>query len=115
MHRDGLMEKDWTKTSPRPPGSPWWVLGFIVFWAGWPRPAHLPGNGVDACSCWKHGHYGRWYGPRATTGITPCARMARQGRRSGAAGSAASAGASADSYGGNVAFDEYREETACAS
>ena len=71
------------------------VLAFIVFWpVGLALLIYLKWSG--RMSCWKHSRSGRWYSPEGSE--------ARQGfggwgRRSWSRSS------------GNVAFDEYREET----
>jgi len=73
------------------------VLAFIVFWpVGLGLLIYLKWSG--RMSCWKHGHYGRWYTPEgreAREDFRAWRRRQRWGRHSS----------------GNVAFDEYREET----
>ena len=78
------------------------VLGFIVFWpVGLALLIYLKWSG--RMSCWKHGHYGRWYSPQGSEARRDMReewrswkRRARWAERHGS---------------GNVAFDEYREET----
>ena len=78
------------------------VLGFIVFWpVGLALLIYLKWSG--RMSWWKHGHCGRWHSPDGR----PDGREAREEfrawrRRNRAWGRSSS---------GNVAFDEYREET----
>jgi len=80
------------------------VLGFIVFWpVGLALLIYLKWSG--RMSCWKHGHYGRWHSPDGRDGREEWrarreewrAWKRRQWSRSHSSG--------------NVAFDEYREET----
>ena len=100
MHHDGLMER--LDDIPKAAWIALVVLGFIVFWpVGLALLIYLKWSG--RMSCWKHGHYGRWYGPEGHDGHHAMReewrawkRNARWGRRQGS---------------GNVAFDEYREET----
>ncbi len=73
------------------------ILAFIVFWpVGLGLLIYLKWSG--RMSCWKHGRYGRWYTPDgrdARQEFREWKRRHRWGRPSS----------------GNVAFDEYREET----
>ena len=100
----GLMER--LDDTPRPAWIALVVVGFIVFWPmGLALLVYLIWSGRMFCG--RHGRYGHWYNPeerdaRAANG----APVARNGAR----GSAAIAGAR-QSASGNVAFDEYREET----
>ena len=85
----GLMER--LDDLPKPALIALVVLGFIVFWPiGLAFVIYLAWSGRMFCS--RHGRHGRWYGPQG--------REAWRGKRHRwGAGS------------GNVAFDEYREET----
>jgi hypothetical protein len=81
-------------------GKPAWitlmVLSFIVFWPiGLAVLFFLIGSGRMAC--WKHGGPGRWYYGEQDEG-----RRGRRRRRHGRG---------RDESSGNLAFDEYREET----
>ena len=53
-------------------------------------------------SCWKHGQYGRWYSPEGRDGRDTREEFRAWRRRHRQWGRHSS---------GNVAFDEYREET----
>src|SRR5882724_3136520 len=103
MHRDGLMER--LDDIPKAAWIALVVLGFIVFWpVGLALLIYLKWSG--RMSCWKHGHYGRWYSPDGPADRDTMRakreewrdwkRRQRWGRRDSS---------------GNVAFDEYREET----
>ncbi len=77
------------------------VLGFIVFWpVGLALLIYLKWSG--RMSCWKHGHYGRWYSPEGREGGDTREEFRAWRRRHRHWGRQSS---------GNVAFDEYREET----
>jgi len=73
------------------------VIGFVVFWpVGLALLFYLKWSG--RMSSWKNGGYGRWYTPdgrNARQEFRAWKRQAKWGRPSS----------------GNVAFDEYREET----
>jgi hypothetical protein len=78
-------------------GKPAWiaimVASFILFWpAGIAVLFYLIGSG--RMSCWKHGRAGRWYMPDGDRARDSFSRWSGRHRSSG-----------------NVAFDEYREET----
>jgi hypothetical protein len=90
----GLVQKldDW--------GKPAWialmVASFIVFWPiGLAILFYMKGSG--RMGCWKHGRYGHWHMPN---GMTP--KEQYKAWKRGWGGNQSS---------GNVAFDEYREET----
>src|SRR5260370_12212124 len=77
------------------------VLGFIVFWpVGLALLIYLKWSG--RMSCWKHGHYGRWYSPEGRDGRDTREEFRAWRRRHRQWGRQSSA---------NVPFDEYREET----
>ena len=78
------------------------VLGFIVFWpVGLALLIYLKWSG--RMSCWKHGQYGRWHSPdNAQSGRDTRDEFRAWRRRNRGWGRHSS---------GNVAFDEYREET----
>ena len=82
------------------------ILGFIVFWpVGLGLLIYLKWSG--RMSCWKNGQYGRWYGPEDREAARAEWRAKREEwrawkRRHRWGGHQSS---------GNVAFDEYREET----
>ena len=111
MHHDGLMER--LDDIPKAAWIALVVLGFIVFWpVGLALLIYLKWSG--RMSCWKHGYYGRWYSPEGhreggderhamreewrarREEWRDWKRRQRWGRRNSS---------------GNVAFDEYREET----
>ncbi len=94
----GLMER--LDDIPKPAWIALLVVSFILFWPiGLALLIYLKWSGRMFCSRRRYGH---WSGPDG--------REARRERaRNGAPGSAAIAGAARGS--GNVAFDEYREET----
>ncbi|MGH8432498.1 MAG: DUF2852 domain-containing protein [Solimonas sp.] len=91
----GLMER--LDDLPRPAWIALVVLGFIVFWPiGLALLIYTMWSRRMFCS--RHGRYGRWYGPDGREAREEF-RAWRRGHRWGRNGS------------GNVAFDEYREET----
>ena len=74
------------------------VLGFIVFWpVGLALLIYLKWSG--RMSWWKHGHCGRWHSPEGGEMREEFRTWRRRNRAWGRNSS------------GNVAFDEYREET----
>jgi len=80
-------------------GKPAWialmVVSFILFWpAGIAVLFYLIGSG--RMRCWKRGHAGRWHMPEAEGARDTLRRWSGHGRYQTS---------------GNVAFDEYREET----
>jgi hypothetical protein len=94
----GLMER--LDDIPKPAWIALVVLGFIVFWpVGLALLIYLKWSGRMFCS--RHG-YGRWYGPDGRE----ARREAREEWRAWKRRSRWGGGSS-----GNVAFDEYREET----
>ena len=96
----GLMER--LDDIPRPAWIALVVVSFIVFWPiGLALLIYLKWSGRMFCS--RHGRYGHWYGPdgrsegrEARDEFRAWRRRHRWGRHDGS---------------GNVAFDEYREET----
>jgi hypothetical protein len=96
----GLMER--LDDIPRPAWIALVVVSFIVFWPiGLALLIYLKWSGRMFCS--RHGRYGHWYGAdgrpdgrEARDEFRAWRRRHRWGRDSGS---------------GNVAFDEYREET----
>lgn len=71
------------------------VLGFIVFWpVGLALLIYLKWSG--RMSCWKNGHHGRWHSPEGRDDQRSWRSRSRSWGRSSS---------------GNVAFDEYRDET----
>lgn len=101
---DGLMEK--LDDIPKPAWIALVVLGFIVFWpVGLGLLIYLKWSG--RMSCWKNGPYGRWHTPDERDAARAEWRAKREEWRSWKRrhkwGSHPSSG--------NVAFDEYREET----
>jgi hypothetical protein len=96
----GLMER--LDDIPRPAWIALVVLGFIVFWPiGLALLIYLKWSGRMFCS--RHGRYGRWYGAEDRSEGREAREEFRAWRRRHRWGRH---GAS-----GNVAFDEYREET----
>ena len=92
----GLMER--LDDIPRPAWIALVVLGFIVFWpVGLALLIYLKWSGRMFCS--RQGRYGRWYGADGRD-------MGREGSSSRSCGWGRRRNSS-----GNVAFDEYREET----
>ena len=90
----GLMER--LDDIPRPAWIALVVLGFIVFWpVGLALLIYLKWSGRMFCS--RHGRYGRWYGPSSREAREECGSWRSRWSRHGSSG--------------NVAFDEYREET----
>jgi len=91
----GLMER--LDDIPRPAWIALVVVSFIVFWPiGLALLIYLKWSGRMFCS--RHGRYGHWYGPdggEAREEFRGWRRRHRWGRNGS----------------GNVAFDEYREET----
>jgi len=82
-------------------GKPAWiavmVLGFILFWPiGLAILAYLIWSG--RMSCWKHGGPGRWHYEGVERGRSGGERWRRRHRHKAQTS-------------GNMAFDEYREET----
>ncbi len=81
------------------------VLGFIVFWpVGLALLIYLKWSG--RMSCWKHGPYGRWYTPEDREAARAEWRARREEWRAWKHRHWSRRHSS-----GNVAFDEYREET----
>jgi hypothetical protein len=92
----GLMER--LDDIPRPAWIALVVVSFIVFWPiGLALLIYLKWSGRMFCS--RHGRYGHWYGPDGREAREEF-RAWRRGHRWGRHGGS-----------GNVAFDEYREET----
>ena len=90
---------------PRPALIALVVIGFVVFWpVGLALLVYMIWSGRMFCG--RHGRYGRWYNPES---VTPHAAMARPSR--GVEGVEAPPSLGRQSSSGNVAFDEYREET----
>ena len=90
----GLMER--LDDIPRPAWIALVVLGFIVFWpVGLALLIYLKWSGRMFCS--RQGRYGRWYGAEDRESAKGPSRGCGWSRRR--------------SSSGNVAFDEYREET----
>ena len=95
----GLMER--LDDIPKPAWIALVVLGFIVFWpVGLALLIYLKWSGRMFCS--RHGHYGRWYGPDGREARREAREEWRAWKRRNRWGGGSS---------GNVAFDEYREET----
>ena len=93
----GLMER--LDDIPKPAWIALVVLGFIVFWpVGLALLIYLKSSGRMFCS---HGRYGRWYGPDGRDARREAREEWRQWKRRQRWGGGS----------GNVAFDEYREET----
>jgi hypothetical protein len=81
------------------------VLGFIVFWpVGLALLIYLKWSG--RMSCWKHGHHGRWYTPEDREAFREEWRARREEWRAWKRRNWSRRQSS-----GNVAFDEYRDET----
>ena len=77
------------------------VIGFIVFWpVGLALLVYLIWSGRMFCG--RHGRYGRWYSPEGRSEGGEAREETRGWRRSSRHWGRSS---------GNVAFDEYREET----
>jgi hypothetical protein len=75
------------------------VIGFIVFWpVGLALLVYMIWSGRMFCG--KHGRYGRWHSPEENDTAHDKWQSWKQRHRWGRASSS-----------GNVAFDEYREET----
>lgn len=95
----GLMER--LDDIPKPAWIALLVVSFILFWPiGLALLIYLKWSGRMFCS--RHGRYGHWYGPEDRSGGREAReewRAWKRRHRWGAQGS------------GNVAFDEYREET----
>jgi hypothetical protein len=103
MHYDGLMEK--IDEMPKAAWIALVVLGFIVFWpVGLALLIYLKWSG--RMSCWKHGHYGRWHSPEDRDAARADWRAKREEWRAWKRQRWGNRHSS-----GNVAFDEYREET----
>ena len=86
---------------PRPAFVALVVIGFIVFWpVGLALLVYSIWSGRMFCG--RHGRYGRWYGP---DGYRDARREAREEWRAWKRRQRWGGGS------GNVAFDEYREET----
>ena len=100
---NGLLEK--LDDLPRPAWIALVVLGFIVFWpVGLALLIYLNWSGRMFCS---HRGYGRWYGPEERDAVRSEWRARREEWRAWKRRSRW-----AQRHGsGNVAFDEYREET----
>jgi len=95
----GLMER--LDDIPRPAWIALLVVSSILFWPiGLALLIYLKWSG--RMSCWKHGHYGRWYSPEGRDGRDTREEFRAWRRRHRQWGRQSS---------GNVAFDEYREET----
>ena len=81
------------------------VLGFILFWpVGLALLIYLKWSG--RMSCWKYGHHGRWYTPEDRDAFRAEWRARREEWRDWKRRNWSRRHSS-----GNVAFDEYREET----
>ena len=99
----GLMER--LDDIPKPAWIALLVVSFILFWPiGLALLIYLKWSGRMFCS--RHGRYGHWYGAEDRSGGREVRREAREEwrawkRRSRWGGQGS----------GNVAFDEYREET----
>src|SRR3979409_210407 len=94
----GLMER--LDDIPRPAWIALVVVSFIVFWpVGLALLIYLKWSGRMFCS--RHGRYGRWYGTDAREGRHEAREDWRAFKRRHRWGQGS----------GNVAFDEYREET----
>jgi hypothetical protein len=94
----GLMER--LDDIPRPAWIALVVVSFIVFWpVGLALLIYLKWSGRMFCS--HHGRYGRWYGPDGREGRHEAREEWRAFKRRHRWGQGS----------GNVAFDEYREET----
>jgi len=107
MHSDGLMER--LDDIPKAAWIALVVLGFIVFWpVGLALLIYLKWSG--RMSCWKHGHYGRWYGPEGHDGHHAMREEWRAKREEWRGWKRRQRWGQRNSS-GNVAFDEYREET----
>jgi uncharacterized protein DUF2852 len=82
------------------------ILGFIVFWpVGLGLLIYLKWSG--RMSCWKNGQYGRWVGPDNRDAARTEWRAKREEWRAWKRRNRWGGGQSS----GNVAFDEYRQET----
>jgi hypothetical protein len=93
----GLMDR--LDDIPKPAWIALMVLGFIVFWpVGLALLIYLKWSGRMFCS--RHGRYGRWYGPDGREARREAREEWRAWKRRRWGGTS-----------GNVAFDEYREET----
>lgn len=96
----GLMER--LDDIPRPAWIALVVLGFILFWPiGLALLIYLKWSGRMFCS--RHGHYGHWNTPDGRSDRREARQEFREWRRGNRWGRRSSSG--------NVAFDEYREET----
>ena len=94
----GLLER--LDDLPKPAWIALVVVSFIVFWPiGLALLIYLKWSGRMFCS--RHGRYGQWYGPDGRE----ARRAAREEWRAWKRGARWGGGS------GNVAFDEYREET----
>jgi hypothetical protein len=94
----GLMER--LDDIPKPAWIALVVLGFIVFWpVGLALLIYLKWSGRMFCS--RHGRYGRWYGCDSRESSRGTREEWRAWKRRNYWGGSS----------GNVAFDEYREET----
>ena len=97
---DGLMEK--LDDIPKPAWIALVVLGFIVFWpVGLALLIYLKWSGRMFCS--HHGRYGHWHTPEGREARHQAREEFRAWRRRHRQWGRDSSG--------NVAFDEYREET----
>jgi hypothetical protein len=82
------------------------VIGFIVFWpVGLALVVYMIWSGRMFCG--RHGHYGRWYTPEERDAARAEWRARREEWRSWKRRHRWGR----DTSSGNVAFDEYREET----
>ena len=95
----GFMER--LDDIPRPAWIALVVVSFILFWPiGLALLIYLKWSGRMFCS--RHGRYGQWYGPEGREARREAREEWRAWKRRHRWGQSSS---------GNVAFDEYREET----
>jgi hypothetical protein len=95
----GLMER--LDDLPRPAWIALMIVGFILFWPiGLALLIYLIWSRRMFCS--RHGRYGQWYGPDGREARREAREEWRAWKRRHRWGQSGS---------GNVAFDEYREET----
>ena len=96
----GLMER--LDDIPKPAWIALLVVSFILFWPiGLALLIYLKWSGRMFCS--RHGRYGHWSGPDDRSGGREAREEWRAWKRRSGWGRSSSSG--------NVAFDEYREET----
>ena len=97
---------DRLETLPKPALIALVVIGFMVFWpVGLALLVYLIWSGRMFCG--KHGRYGRWHNPEERD----AAREEWRARREEWRGWKRRHGWGRHASSGNVAFDEYREET----